>query len=212
MEITKTIPAHNPADENTIEGLNNVLVDKIALGLQNVIPAIVQSYDKATNRAVVKPAITGIASQGQKVPKEPYIDIPVLHISGGGFVVSFPIKAGDTGWLIACDRNISLFKQNLTESAPNDFRKHKFEDGFFIPDKINNTPLTNTNSLLIQDSTGNISIELTATGVNIKGLTAITGNTSVTGNLTVSTGATGSFATADSKTVTVVNGIVTSIT
>lgn len=212
MEITKTIPAHNPADENTFEGLNNVLVDKIAMGLQNVIPAIVQSYDKATNRAVVKPAITGIASQGQKVPKEPYIDIPVLNISGGGFVVSFPIKADDTGWLIACDRNISLFKQNLTESAPNDFRKHKFEDGFFIPDKINNTPLNNTNSLLIQDSTGNISIELTATGVNIKGITAITGNTSVIGNLTVSTGASGSFSTADSKTVTVVNGIVTSIT
>ena len=160
---------------------------------------------------MVKPAITGVASQGQKVPKEPYIDIPVLNISGGGFVISFPIKTGDTGWLIACDRNISIFKQNLEESAPNDYRKHKFEDGFFIPDKINNTPLTNTNSLLIQDSTGNISIELTSTGVNIKGITAITGNTSVVGNLTVSTGATDTFTTADSKTVTVVNGIVTKI-
>lgn len=211
MEITKTLPAHNPADENTLDGLNNVLIDKIAMGIQNVIPAIVQSYDKATNRAVVKPAITGIASQGQKVPKEPYIDIPVLNISGGGFVISFPIKTGDTGWLIACDRNISIFKQNLEESAPNDYRKHKFEDGFFIPDKINNTPLLNTDSLLIQDATGTISIELTSSGVNIKGITAITGNTSVVGNLTVSTGATGTFTTANSKTVTVTNGIVTNI-
>lgn len=212
MEITKTIPSHNPADENTLDGLNNVLIDKISMGIQNVIPAIVQSYDKATNRAVVKPAITGVASQGQKISKEPYIDIPVLNLSGGGFVISFPIKQGDTGWLVACDRNISIFKQNLTESAPNDYRKHKFEDGFFIPDKINNTPALNTDSLLIQNSTGTIQLELTETGLNISGVTTITGNTSVVGNLIVSTGATGSFISKDDKTVTVVNGIITSIT
>ena len=205
MEITKTIPLHNPADENTLDGLNNVLIDKISMGIQNVIPAIVQSYDKATNRAIVKPAITGVASQGQKISKEPYIDIPVLNLSGGGFIISFPIKQGDTGWLVACDRNISIFKQNLTESAPNDYRKHKFEDGFFIPDKINNTPSSNTNSLLIQNSTGTIQLELTDTGLNI------TGDTSIVGNLTVSTGETGSFVSKDDKTVTVTNGIITGI-
>lgn len=216
MEITKTIPSHNPADENTLDGLNNVLIDKISMGIQNVIPAIVQSYDKVTNRAIVKPAITGVASQGQKISKEPYIDIPVLNLSGGGFVISFPIKQGDIGWLVACDRNISIFKQNLEESAPNDYRKHKFEDGFFIPDKINNTP-TKDNSLIIQNSTGTVSIELTETGVNISGITDVTGNTTITGNtsvvgsLTVSTGATGSFTTKDNKSVTVTNGIVTSI-
>lgn len=216
MEITKTIPSHNPADENTLDGLNNVLIDKISMGIQNVIPAIVQSYDKVTNRAIVKPAITGVASQGQKISKEPYIDIPVLNLSGGGFVISFPIKQGDIGWLVACDRNISIFKQNLEESAPNDYRKHKFEDGFFIPDKINNTP-TKDNSLIIQNSAGTVSIELTETGVNISGITDVTGNTTITGNtsvvgsLTVSTGATGSFTTKDNKSVTVTNGIVTSI-
>lgn len=211
-EITKTIPAHNPADENTLSGLNKVLIDKISMNIQCVIPAIVQSYDKLTNRAVVKPAITGVASQGQKIPHEAFIDIPVLNISGGGYVISFPIKEGNTGWLIASDRNISLFKQSLEESAPNDYRKHRFEDGFFIPDKINNTPSTNINSLLIQNETGTVSVELTETGVNIKGLTTITGNTSVIGTLTVSTGATGTFTTTDNKTVTVTNGIITGIT
>lgn len=211
MEITKTVPSHNPADENTLDGLNNILIDKILMGIQNVTPAIVQSYDKTTNRAIVKPAITGVASKGQKIPKEPYIDIPVLNISGGGFIISFPIKTGDTGWLIACDRNISLFKQNLQESAPNDYRKHKFEDGFFIPDKINNIPINNVDSLLIKNEDGTVSLELTNSTLNITGETNITGNTSIIGNLTVSTGATGVFATADSKSVTVTNGIITSI-
>lgn len=137
MEITKTIPGYNPADANTLNGLNNIMQDKFAMGIECAIPGIIQSYDKTTNRATIKPAITGVASQGQKVSKPAYTNIPVLQLSGGGAVISFPIKQGDTGWLIACDRNISIFKQNLTESAPNDLRKHKFEDSFFIPDSIN---------------------------------------------------------------------------
>lgn len=191
MEITKTLPAHNPADETTLDGLNNVLIDKIAMGIQNVIPAIVQSYDKATNRAVVKPAITGVASQGQKVPKEPYIDIPVLKFAGGGASFSVPIQAGNTGWLIACDRNISIFKQKLTESAPNDYRKHKFEDGFFIPDSINSAGV---DDLTVDAGSTNLLLKTTQ---NLK----INGTSGITGTYTVTEG----------TTITVKKGIVTNI-
>ncbi|MBQ2285204.1 MAG: hypothetical protein II244_06030 [Clostridia bacterium] len=192
MEITKTIPAHNPADENTLDGLNNLLTDKISMGIQSATPAIVQSYNKNTNRAVVKPAITGVASQGQKISKEPYIDIPVLKLSGGGVTMSFPIKPGDTGWLIACDRNISIFKQNLQESAPNDYRKHKFEDSFFIPDSINGS---GSDDFTIQSASQIFSI-----GDEINASTLKVGN-----------GATGTFLSKDNKTITVENGIVTGI-
>ena len=136
-EVTKTLPSYNPADVNTLDGLNNIFLNKIMMNIDCVIPGIVQSYDKTTNRAVIKPAITGVASQGQKVPKEPFVNIPVFMPSAAGCMISFPISPNDTGWLIACDRNISIFKQNKTESAPNDFRKHKFEDAFFLPDTIN---------------------------------------------------------------------------
>lgn len=54
-------------------------------------------------------------------------------------------------------------------------------------------------------------ITLNGTNIDVTGTTSITGNTSVTGNLTVSTGATGTFTSADGKTITVVSGIVTSI-
>lgn len=193
MEITKTIPSHNPADENTLDGLNNVLIDKISMGIQCVIPVIVQSYDKATNRAVVKPAITGVASQGQKVPKEPYIDIPVLKLSGGGVTLSFPITEGVTGWLVACDRNISIFKQNLEESAPNDYRKHKFEDGFFIPDSINGV---GTDDFTIQSESQSFTV----------------GETITASSLLVGNGASGNIVDSQGKTLAkVVSGIVTEI-
>lgn len=203
-EITKTIPTHNPADINTLDGMNNFLADKMSMNIQKVIPGIVQSYNRLTNRAVVKPAITGVASQGQKVSKEALTDVPVLNLSGGGITLSFPIKTGDTGWLIACDRNISIFKQNLTESAPNDIRKHKYEDSFFIPDKINNIGVTDPTAFIITDGTSSISLKTGAIDI-----TAAT--TAVKGNLTVSTGASGTFRSADNKTVTVVSGIITKI-
>lgn len=192
MEVTKTIPAYNPADANSLDGLNNIMLDKFAMGIECVIPGIVQSYDKATNRATIKPAITGVASQGQKVSKPAYTNIPVLQL-GGGASISFPIKQGNTGWLIACDRNISIFKQNLTESAPNDLRKHKFEDSFFIPDSINGQ---GTDDVVIKNNSQVLTVsdeDITAT--NFKALN----------------GATGSFISQDNKTITVTNGIITGI-
>lgn len=189
MDVTKTIPAYNPADANTLSGLNNILQDKLSMNIECAIPGIVQSYDRNTNRAVVKPAITGIASQGQKVSKEPLINIPVFCMSGGGIVMSFPVQTGDKGWLIANDRNISIFKQNLEESAPNDYRKHQFIDAFFLPDKINdiNFLQEDDGAFVIQTLTGSTKITLkegvitlTAPSVVVNGDTVINGSLTVT--------------------------------
>lgn len=187
-EITKTIPAYNPADVNTLDGLNNALQDKIFMNMEKVLPGIVQSYDRNTNRATIQPAITGIASQGQKVAREPLINIPVFSMAGGGIVLSFPLKQGDTGWLIAADRNISIFKQNLEESAPNDYRKHTFQDSFFLPDKINDLSISNEDdgALVIQTTDGSAKFTLGASGINITGNTTINGDLTVTGEATIS--------------------------
>ena len=187
-EITKTIPAYNPADVNTLDGLNNVLQDKILMNMEKVLPGIVQSYDRNTNRATIQPAITGIASQGQKIAREPLINIPVFSMAGGGIVLSFPLKQGDTGWLIAADRNIAIFKQNLEESAPNDYRKHTFQDSFFLPDKINDLSISNEDdgAVVIQTTDGSAKFTLGASGINITGNTTINGDLTVTGEATIS--------------------------
>lgn len=190
MDIAKTIPAYNPADTNTLDGMNNLLMDKMGMSIDCAIPGIVESYDKSTNRATIKPAITGVASQGQKVSKPAYVNIPVMRIGSNKTFISIPISKGDTGWLIACDRNISIFKQNLQESAPNDLRKHKFEDGFFIPDSING------------HGTDNLTID---SGENDLAL--------VTSNLTINgtDGITGTYVITNGTTITVKNGIITGI-
>lgn len=191
-EITQSISSENPADNGTLEGLNDFLQDKMYLHLEKVIPGIVQSYDKATNTATIKPAITGVATQGAKVPKDVLTNIPVMQLGG---IIKFPVAVGMTGWLIACDRDISIFKKIKQETAPNTSRKHKYQDSFFIPDSINATVTENEVTI---DATGmDINLKV-GTGKDLK--------------ISGTTGKSGSFTSYDGKSITVTNGIITAIT
>jgi hypothetical protein len=188
-EITQSISSENPADNGTLEGLNDFLQDKMYLHLEKVIPGIVQSYDNATNTATIKPAITGVATQGAKVPKDVLTNIPVVQLGG---IIKFPVAVGMTGWLIACDRDISIFKSIKQETAPNTPRKHKYQDSFFIPDSINAT----VNDELTIDMTGK-PISFISSTFKINGTQAIADNTYTIGNGTK---------------ITTKNGIITAIT
>ncbi len=181
-DITQTIPAREPADTNSLEGLCRLIKDITLMDMEKVIPGIVQSYDRSTNRANVKPAITGIASLGQKISKPVLVNIPVLTLQGGGIFLSFPLKAGDRGWLLACDRDISVFKQSLEESSPNSYRKHCFNDAFFIPDKINNITVSEDDASAFVISTVDGGTKFSIKENEVK----IVGNTSIEGSLTVS--------------------------
>ena len=109
---------------------------KLSSKIQKVIPAQIVSYDRTTNRAVVKILALDITSTGEKLEMKPIPNIPVLMLSGGGFTFSFPVKENQTGWLIAADRDISVFKSLLSVFTPASYRQHQYEDGFFIPDKV----------------------------------------------------------------------------
>lgn len=190
-EYAKTLPEHNPADVDSLEGLLNFLGDKMSMWLDCCLPGVVTEYNQDTRRATVKLQITGVASLGQKIPKEAYTDIPVFMPGGGGFEIKYPVNVGDTGWLIACDRNISLFKQNKTESAPNDYRKHCFEDGFFLLDSINGS---GSNDLTLDAKDNNLAFKTSA-------------------NLTINdtVGLNGSYTITNGTVITVTKGIVTNI-
>lgn len=187
-EITQTIPAREPSDTNSLEGLCRLIKDVTLMDMDKVLPGIVHSYDRTSNRAVVKPAITGVASLGQKIPKNALVNIPVLTLQGGGIFLSFPLKEGDKGWLVACDRDISVFKQMLEESSPNSYRKHCFNDAFFIPDKINQLIIAEDDSdaLVISTVSGETKFALKDGKIKLTGNTTIIGETTINGNLTVS--------------------------
>lgn len=131
-------PSINPSDEDSLAGTLQQVIKKMMQGqLDDCLPAIVIAYDRATNRATVRPQIMVGTTSGQKVQRAQVASVPVVAIGGGGFVLSFPIKPGDFGWIKATDRDLSLYLQSDgAEDTPHTTRMHSFQDGFFIPDTM----------------------------------------------------------------------------
>lgn len=126
--------AENPANNAGLAGVLNTVLGKFLQNVDDCLPARVVSYDRKANVATVQPLVAVLTTEGGVVPRANIASVPVLAIGGGGFVVNFPLKGGDLGWIKASDRDISLYMQSLKEAKPNTDRKHSFSDGLFIPD------------------------------------------------------------------------------
>ena len=202
-----SLPNYNPSNLSSMNGVISEVLKNFALTLENCLPAVVVAYDRANNTVEVQPAINTILTDGTAQARDT-IKLPVHMFGGGGLVISAPLKAGDTGWIIASDRDTSLFKQSLSVSNPNTYRAHKLSFGFFVPDKVKGASIdaSDSDAMVIQTLDGKTKIALQAgkvaiqssadvsvkasnltieaSNVSIKGQTAITGNLTVNGTIT----------------------------
>ena len=153
---------------------------------QGAIPAIVRSYNRKTGIATVQPIVTYVVDtkEGEKlIPRGTY-DVSVIRFAHGGFVIDAPLFAGDTGWLIAADRNAKDAKEanskilnadqdeenpsNEGFKRPTDDSLRSFSWGFFIPDTWGETELTKNDGLVIKDVDEKNVIELNDGAIEIK--------------------------------------------
>lgn len=132
--MTYAPPSGNPADYGNMAGLLRIAMSKQAQQTDDMLPARVVAYDRATNRASVQPLVQVVTTDGRALDRATIPSVPVFQYAGGGFVLSFPLRPGDLGWIKANDRDISLFLQSLAAQEPNTERMHSFQDGLFIPD------------------------------------------------------------------------------
>ena len=212
IEVIST-PSYNPTDLNSLEGFSDFLMDRFFLALEKVAPAKILSYDRKTNRANVEILNLGINSNGETVLKQPLTNIPCLVLQGGGMLLSFPIKQDDIGWIVTADRDISVFKQLLSRFAPNTYQKHKYKDGFFIPNKIDGFEISeeDKDAILMTSIDGTTKLSISPNGITLtSGITNVKGDLTSTGIITgaqiiAQNGASGTFA----NSVTVENGIIT---
>lgn len=188
-------PSGSPADEGTMSGLLRTFMTKLGQQTDDMLPARVIAYDRARNRATVHPIIMIGTTDGQKVSRAQIADVPVLQIGAGDFLLAFPVKPGDLGWIKASDRDISLFMQGLDEEWPNTERMHSFQDGLFIPDRMRDWSLAGEDSdrVVLTSADGATRIALGPETVAITAsaavtitapLTTVTGDLKVTGSIT----------------------------
>lgn len=123
-----------PASEESSAIAVDYIVSQILNKYRWICPAIVNEYDREKNIVTVTPAIKEATTEESiEICK---MEMPCVVIGGGGWVTSYPLKEGNTGWMFTNDRDISLFLQSKEISEPNTYRKHDFADSVFLPDVI----------------------------------------------------------------------------
>ena len=133
-DIKNAPPSKNPANDDSMTGMFRQILDKFLQNTDDMLPARVVAFDRASNRAQVQPLIMVVDTNNNRFPRAQIASVPVLQMGGGGFMMNYNLNPGDFGWIKANDRDISLFTQAYSENAPNTRRKHSFEDAVFIPD------------------------------------------------------------------------------
>lgn len=161
-------PSLDPASYGDFSGVIRFVLTKLLQNTDDMLPAQVIAYDRTTNRARVQPLIAVVTTDNIRIDRAQVASVPVLQPGGGGFVMSFPIKTGDLGWIKANDSDISLFLQNLQNSSPNTARLHSFEDAIFIPDTMFKSVTidpADTDNVVIQSLDGTCKISMGATSI-----------------------------------------------
>lgn len=185
-EDNAPLPQYDRAKCKTEIGFYSTLFHLSEIGKQSVLPAIVKEYNRETGIAKVQPLVTYVTDtkQGEVlVPRVEY-SVSVVRFAHGGFVIDAPLFVGDTGWLVAADRNAkdakkansSILDADQTDGdaknegykRPTDDSLASFEWGFFIPDTWGDTELTKEDGLVIKDVGAKSQIILKADDISIK--------------------------------------------
>lgn len=105
--------------------------------LHVALPGRIESYDAATQQASVQPLIKSPITdeEGERqVERLPVIPgVPVQFPQGGGFRLTFPLAAGDTGLLLFSEVSLDVWLSEGGEVDPRDDRRHHLTDAIFIP-------------------------------------------------------------------------------
>jgi hypothetical protein len=158
--------------------------------LRVAMPAIVQSFDEATQTVVVQPAIREQILNEQRVPIPttlPLISyVPIVMMRAGDFVLTLPIQQGDECLLIISDACIDAWWQSGGVQNQIDLRRHDLSDAcaiFGIWSQPRLVPNYSTSAAQLRSLDGNTVIEVGSGEVTIKAQAV---NVQATGTATVS--------------------------
>ena len=170
-------------------------------GLWTAMPGVLLSFDAAKMSAVVQVAIQARLRQNDEagsiswVSISPLVDVPVVFPNGGGFLLTFPLAAGDEGLVIFSSRCIdSWWQSGGTDNPQMDLRLHDLSDGFFLPgarSQVNLPPGgVSTTGVELRSEDGNTKIRMSGGGISMTCPGAITLNSSSLTHNGVNVGAT----------------------
>lgn len=151
-----------------LEGFILAAIQKYLGQLQTCIPAIVKKVE-SRDTVIVTPAVQQLDANWKAVNWAD-ITLPVYTPAGGKFLLSAPLTAGDTGYIIAGDLDPANFMDNPTSpAAQKRLDRHNYQFGYFVPAKIGKLNITAPNgSFVISSDDGNTQIVLEQGKISLK--------------------------------------------
>lgn len=147
------------------------------------------------------PLISRTDQSGALIENKPVYNVPVFRLQRGGSAVIMNPVVGDIGMAAICDRDNSLVRANLKQSAPGSPRMHSKSDALYFGGFLNGEPaqfiefadgainITSPNPVNIKCSTANI---IAPDGVNVTTPDMhVSGNITAGGNITDNNGTQG---------------------
>lgn len=102
-------------------------------GLWTALPAIIESFDSATQTASLQPAIQARVQQpdgSYKWETGPLlVDVPVHFPRGGGYALTFPVQQGDEALVVFASRCIDAWWESGGVQRQAELRMHDLSDG-----------------------------------------------------------------------------------
>lgn len=157
-----------------------------------IVPCIVRKVNAQAGTVWAEPIVANVVkkSSGNVAVKRPvYEDVPVLSICHGGFSITIPMFVGDTGLLVALDRNcqtaIAKNSSALTKDqsednpenngafAPDDASLASFDHSVFVPFSFA-APERKDGAIVVKSiQDGGIRMEISSSGISVSGNGAV---------------------------------------
>ena len=123
--------------EDVREASYRDLITAARMDMHTAMPGIIQSFDSVRMTCTIQPAIRGaiVAPNGRAEASDLplLVDCPVVFPGGGGYVLTYPLKAGDEALIIIAERCIDAWWQSGGVQAAAEYRLQDLSDGFVIP-------------------------------------------------------------------------------
>ena len=133
----KGINNENWVDKSLKETIElGILKSKYAM--HTSIPAVVNSYDYTTQKAVVTPLIKrkiDNLEEEESLPSIPSVPVGHPNSNGGNTFIHMPIKSGDIGWLHFSEVSMKEFLSSDSNKVVNSksYRRFNLADAIFEP-------------------------------------------------------------------------------
>lgn len=179
-----------PGQKGDIAASIKQYVEQGLVDLDVMLPAMVEKYDRVKNVVTVRPLVAIMNANRFTEKRHSLASIPAYASGAGDFVINFPIKKGNIGWIFAADRDITEYKEKLRDVAPRTSRSHSFSDGWFVPDIVRGFTISaeDEDAMVIQTLDGSTKIAIHPDWIKIKAPSKVVSDsplTEATGDLKV---------------------------